>query len=88
VGSNARGIKPQGVKKLKTSIRDSGYARESIIKVKQASDGGCGKYLVIDGMHRVSALQELEDEKHTAVDYERVSKHAHAHTPLSHQPYC
>ena len=88
VGSNARGIKPQGVKKIKTSIKDSGYARESIIQVKQASDKGCGKYLVIDGMHRVSALQELEHEKHPTVDYEQVSKHAHARTPLSHRPYC
>ena len=75
VGSNARSIKPTGVNMIKESIKESGYARESIIQVIQGKEDG--EYLVIDGMHRVSALNELLLEGHPDVDFEKVNKFTH-----------
>jgi hypothetical protein len=43
----------------------------------QVRDIGDGNYAVIDGMHRVTALQELKHEKHIGIDYDKV-RHYHA----------
>ena len=75
VGANARGIKPTGVNMIKESIKETGYARESIIQVIHAMEDG--QYLVIDGMHRVSALNELLLEGHPDVDYDQVNQFTH-----------
>ena len=56
---------------IKKSIKDSGYARESILQVID------GEYLVIDGMHRISALNELLIEGHADVDFEKVKEFTH-----------
>ena len=75
VGANARGIKRTGVNMIKESIEESGYSRESIIQVIHGKDNG--RYLVIDGMHRISALNDLLAEGHPGVDYDQVNQFTH-----------
>ena len=75
VGANARGIKPTGVNMIKESIEETGYARESIIQVIHGAEDG--QYLVIDGMHRISALKALLAEGHPDVDYDQVNQFTH-----------
>ena len=75
VGANARGIKLTGVKMIKESMEETGYTRESIIQVIHGEEDG--QYLVIDGMHRISALKALLAEGHPGVDYTQVNKFTH-----------
>jgi hypothetical protein len=51
-----------------------------MISVKQLSDG---KFAVIDGMHRVTALQMLKDRKRLGLDYDKV--HIHIFTVPVHR---
>jgi hypothetical protein len=54
-----------------------------MISVRDMDDGG---YAVIDGMHRVTSLQELLAQKWQDIDYEHVQIHHQQSTalPASH----
>ena len=54
-GSNIRALKMSGVEKLSVSIAEVGLLPSSIVAVVLHPDKP-GKYLVIDGWHRINAL--------------------------------
>lgn len=54
---NVRSIKPKGVERLKTKIDQVGYLPEKPVVVAPNGDGET--YILIDGNHRIAALEEL-----------------------------
>ena len=57
-GSNIRALKPAGVEKLAASIADVGFLPSSIVAVVLHPTKP-GKYLAIDGWHRINAVKFL-----------------------------
>lgn len=54
---NVRSIKPKGVERLRTKIDQVGYLPEKPVIVAPNGDGET--YILIDGNHRIAALEEL-----------------------------
>ena len=61
-GSMIRAVRPSGVKVLKEAFAREGY-QQTAIACNEVKKGGAVKYRIIDGMHRVTALQQLMEEK-------------------------
>ena len=60
-GAQIREVRASGVKMLKEAIRNNGFHGSAII-VNEITINGSTQYRVIDGMHRVTALNELSVE--------------------------
>jgi DNA modification methylase len=52
---NVRSLKPQGIERLKCKISEIGYLPEKPVLIAPNGDG----YTLIDGNHRIAALEEL-----------------------------
>lgn len=56
---NVRSIKPQGVERLKCKIAEIGYLPEKPIIIAPDTDTNNETFILVDGQHRVSALEIL-----------------------------
>ena len=61
-GARIRAIRQQGVDALKKAIVENGWAGSTICATEVGS-GTSKTYAIIDGMHRITALQQLSQER-------------------------
>lgn len=66
IGSNVRAVNKCGVELLKKNILQNAWSDNSVITVTQGLNG---KYRIIDGAHRWTAICKLLEENHNSLDF-------------------